>query len=162
MVQAWRLLSDSYHDPHRSCRTGVPWSSAHVPTYLVYHPCSVSVTAGDLCFSLQHCPFPALWTMRAVFKMLDKSISLFTPMCYLPRGLVIDVWSCHFSSLRPALSAISKTKFLTSMKEFICQRTYLSSLQKHKIACIHHQTANPGSEIFCLRGRGRLWDSASG
>lgn len=88
--------------------------------------------------------------MRAAFKMLDKSISLFTPMFYLPRGLVIDVWSCHFSSLWPALSATSKTKFLTSMKEFICQRTYLSSPRKHKIACIHHQTANPGSELLCL------------
>lgn len=58
--------------------------------------------------------------------MLDKSISLLTPMFHLPRGLVRNVLSCHFSGTQPALSATSKTKFLTYMKEFICQRTYLS------------------------------------
>lgn len=71
--------------------------------------------------------------MRTALKMLDKSISLTTPMFHLPGGLVIDVWSCHFSGPWPALPATSKTKFLTYMKEFMCQRTYLSSPQNIKL-----------------------------
>lgn len=67
-------------------------------TYLVHHPCSVKCYPWRLVLHFtSFVPSLLSGTMRAAFKMLEKSISLFTPMFHLPKGLVIDAWSCHFS-----------------------------------------------------------------
>lgn len=106
-------------------------------TYLVHHPCSV--TPGNSCFSSHHCPFPPLWYHESCIKDVGQIHLIVHTHVHLPGGLVIGVWSCHFSGPRPTLPATSKTKFLTYIKEFICQRIYLSSPESIKLLVFIHR-----------------------
>lgn len=129
-------------------------------TYLVHHRCSV--TPGNSCFSSHHCPFPPLWYHESCIKDVGQ-------IHLIVHTHVPSTWRAGDRCVvLPLLWSVTNSAcYLQDQIPYIYQRVYMPENipllpRKHKIACIHPQTANPGSEILYLRGEREAWDSVSG